>query len=86
MPYRTVRFDRVAPPPARGEACFTIWWDMHRRADGKGWSRAIESSEHEALQRAQRFLKLGFVVYAIKDPNGAVVMDEAQIIERFAAR
>ena len=48
--------------------------------------RAIESSEEDALQRAERFLKLGFVVYAIKKPKGAVFMDEAQITDLFAER
>lgn len=86
MRYRSTRSNGVRPPPSRSEACYTIWWDMHRRSGSEGWSRAVESSEDEALQRAERFLKLGFVVHAIKDPTGAVVMDEAQITERFAAR
>jgi hypothetical protein len=75
-------------PPARGEAqsIWTIWWDMHPRVGSEGWSRAVESSEEDALQRAERFLKLGFVVYAIKDPKGVVFMDEAQIAGHFAAR
>ena len=85
MPYRPAPFNGIAPTPAR-DACYTIWWDMHRRSGSEGWSRAIESSEIEALERAGRFLKLGFVVYAIRDPKGAVVMDEAQITERFAPR
>ena len=85
MAYRLVRSNGVSPAPSR-EACYTIWWDMRRRSGSEGWSRAVESSEDEALQRAERFLKLGFVVYAIKDAKGAVVMDEAQLIERFAPR
>lgn len=74
--------------PARGEAqmSWTIWWDIHRRSSGGGWSRAVESNEEDALLRAERFLKLGFVVYAINDPTGAVFMDETQISEHFAAR
>lgn len=43
----------------------------------------MENSEEDALHRAERFLKLGFVVYAIKDPGGAVFMDETQIIQHF---
>jgi hypothetical protein len=65
---------------------WTIWWDMHRRGGGEGWSRAVESSEEDALQRSERFLKLGFVVYAIRDPVGTIVMNEAQIIDRVASR
>jgi hypothetical protein len=86
MHYRHTRANALKP--ARGEAqlSWTIWWDMHRRPGSEGWSRAVESSEEDALQRAERFLKLGFVVYAIKDPKGAVFMDEAQIAGHFAAR
>jgi hypothetical protein len=61
---------------------WTIWWDMHRRPGKEGWSRAVESNEAEALQRAERFLKLGFVVYEITDPKGLVFMDEAAISKR----
>ena len=64
---------------------WTIWWDMHRRPGKEGWSRAVESNEAEALQRAERFLKLGFVVYEIRDPKGLVFMDEAAISKRFNA-
>ena len=64
---------------------WTIWWDMHRGIGSEGWNRAVESNEEDALLRAERFLKLGFVVYAIKDPKGAVFMDEVQISEHFVA-
>lgn len=88
MRYRTTRSGPFKPSPARGEANsnWTIWWDMRRRTGNEGWSRAIESSEEDALQRAERFLKLGFVVHAIKNPKGAVFMDEAQITGHFAER
>ena len=62
---------------------WTIWWDMHRRPGKDQWSRAAEKTEAEALERAHRFLKLGFVVYQIRDAKGAVFMDEAQIAQRF---
>jgi hypothetical protein len=73
----------VTAPAAEVTAPWTIWWDMHRRTGTAGWSRATEPTQDEALQRSERFLKLGFVVYAIRDPNGALFMDEAQITERF---
>jgi hypothetical protein len=61
---------------------WTIWWDMHRHAGAERWNRATEATESEALERAQRFLRLGFVVYAIRDPQGTMFMDEAQIRQR----
>jgi hypothetical protein len=87
MPYNQSRYSSHTFPSTRDARLnWTIWWDMHRRASSEGWSRAMESSEEDALQRTERFLKLGFVVYAIKDPNGATFMDEAQIADHFALR
>jgi hypothetical protein len=60
-----------------------VWWDIHRRHGKDQWSRAVEKTEAEAVERARRFLKLGFVVYEIRDDKGAVFMDEAQITQRF---
>jgi hypothetical protein len=77
------RRSNVTPPAAEVTSPWTIWWDMHRRAGTEGRSRATEPTEGEALQRTERFLKLGFVVYAIWDPGGAIFMNEAQIAERF---
>jgi hypothetical protein len=79
MPYRPSE-----PPSQAATTVWTIRWDLHRRPGTEGWSRAIEQTEQEALQRAERFLRLGFVVYAIIGPDGAVVMDESQITNRFA--
>ena len=56
---------------------WTIWWDMHRRPSGDRWTEA------GAMERAHRFLNLGFVVYEIRDAEGAVFLDEAQTLERF---
>ncbi len=82
MAYRYKR-SNVTAPAAEVTSPWTIWWDMHRRTGTAGWSRATEPTQDEALQRTERFLKLGFVVHAIRDPNGALFMDEAQIAERF---
>ena len=62
---------------------WTVWWDMRRHPGEAQWSRAVEKTQAEALDRAHRFLKLGFVVYQIRDTNGAVFMDEVQITQHF---
>jgi hypothetical protein len=62
---------------------WTISWDMHRHPGASRSSTAREQTEAAALERAERFLKLGFVVYDIKNPSGVIVMDEAQIAARF---
>jgi len=86
MRYRQTRQNVNGSLAARGDgsASWTIWWDLQRRSGSEGWSRATEGSEADAVQRAERFLRLGFAVYAIKDPNGALFMDEAQIASHFA--
>jgi hypothetical protein len=82
MAYRYKR-SNVSAPAAEVTSLWTIWWDMRRRAGTEGWSRATEPTQDEALQRTERFLKLGFIVYAIRDPRGTIFMDEAQIDEHF---
>jgi hypothetical protein len=56
---------------------------MQRRPGTERWSQATETTQEGALERAERFLKLGFVVYAIRDPKGDIFMDEARLTERF---
>ena len=85
MPYKQSYGSRASLRTVEAPLTWAIWWDMHRRPGTEGRSRAMESSEEDALQRAKRFLRLGFVVYAIHDPDGALFLDEAQIAERFAA-
>jgi hypothetical protein len=67
----------VGPP-------WTVLWDTTTPASGV-WSVARAVSEHDALERAAHFIKLGFVVHAIKDPAGAVFMDHGAVTSRFAA-
>jgi hypothetical protein len=79
---RATAFPPVTIPEKTNEE-WTIWWDIHRSTGG--WSRAIPQTEAGALDRAQHFIKLGFFVYAIRDPSGAVYMGEEEIATRFAA-
>src|SRR6185437_6771283 len=61
-----------------------VLWDTAARADDD-WSTVRTQSESSALERAAHFVKLGFIVHAIKDPTGAVVMNAAEIAARFGA-
>jgi hypothetical protein len=36
------------------------------------------------MERAAHFVKLGFIVHAIKDPSGTIVMNAGEIARRFA--
>ncbi|HEY3916407.1 MAG TPA: hypothetical protein VGL83_01380 [Stellaceae bacterium] len=60
-----------------------VLWDTTERSDGH-WSVVRAQSEANATECAAHFLKLGFVVHAIKDPSGTVVMDARSIAARFA--
>ncbi|HJU20347.1 MAG TPA: hypothetical protein VJ770_28160 [Stellaceae bacterium] len=61
---------------------WTVLWDTTARLDGH-WSTVRVQSEAAALERAAHFVMLGFVVHAIKDPSGIVVMNEKDIAGRF---
>ena len=56
-----------------------IIWDTTRRAEDDIRSTAVEKTKSDALDRARHMLRMGFVVYEIRDPSGAVVLDEPTI-------
>ena len=57
---------------------WTVLWQIKQPLDDS-WSSAEATSEQAAIDRATHFMRLGFVVHAIKNPSGAVVMDQAWI-------
>jgi hypothetical protein len=61
---------------------WTVLWDTTARAAGD-WSTVHAQSEAVALERAAHFVRLGFIVHAIMNPSGSVVMDAADIARRF---
>lgn len=60
-----------------------VLWDTTERSDGH-WSVVRVPTEASAIESAAHFLKLGFVVHAIKDPSGVVAMDAQAITARFS--
>jgi hypothetical protein len=64
---------------------WTVLWETAPRPDDQ-WSAVRTPTEGGALECAAHFLKLGFVVHAIKDPAGRIVMDAQSIEARFARR
>lgn len=60
-----------------------VLWETTERSDGH-WSAMRTQSEATAIECAAHFVKLGFVVHAIKAPSGADVMDAKSIAARFA--
>jgi hypothetical protein len=62
-------------------ALWTVTWDTRRQANA--FNTAYHKGQPDAVDCAKRFLRLGFVVYSIKDPEGSEIMDETAINERF---
>jgi len=56
-----------------------IIWDTTRRAENESRNTAVEKTKSVALDRARHMLRMGFIVYEIRDPDGAVCLDEAAI-------
>jgi len=67
-----VRGDHIEPtdngPP------WTVLWETSVRPNGQ-WSTARAGNRAAALDQAIHFVKLGFVVHAIKDPSGIVALN-----------
>lgn len=63
---------------------WTVLWETKKRDDDH-WNAVRTPSEASALECAAHFLKLGFVVHAIKNPLGNVVMDALSIKLRHAS-
>ena len=61
---------------------WAVIWDTSRKSVADGRNTAIEKSEEAALDRARHMLRLGFVVYEIRDPGGAAFLVEAGIRTR----
>jgi hypothetical protein len=68
--------------PASGMS-WSVLWETAARPDGQ-WSVARTQTEASAFESAAHFLKLGFVVHAIKDPAGRIAMNAESIEARFA--
>lgn len=58
---------------------WSIIWDTTRRAENEVRNAAVEKTKSAALDRARHMLRLGFIVYEIRDPSGAVFLDEPTI-------
>jgi hypothetical protein len=62
---------------------WSILWDTKRKPGSDGRNRAEEKSERAALERARHLLRMGFVVYEIRDPADALLFDEARLRQHF---
>lgn len=56
---------------------WTVIWDTTRNPEA--FNQAHHLTEAAAIDCARQFLRLGFIVYSIKDASGIETMDEAAI-------
>ncbi len=65
---------------------WTVIWDTKRQSGTDGRNTALEKFETSALDRARHMLRLGFIVYEIRDPTGLVFLEEAGIKQRLGSQ
>jgi len=53
-----------------------IIWDTTRRPEGDVRNTAVEKVQSAALDRARHMLRMGFIVYEIREPSGTLFLDE----------
>lgn len=63
---------------------WSIIWDTERKPEPSGRNTALEKTEQGALDRTRHMLRMGFIVYEIRQPSGSVYLEEAGLRERFA--
>ena len=56
-----------------------VIWDTTRRAENELRNTAVEKTKSDALDRARHLLRMGFIVYEIRDPSEGVFLDEPSI-------
>jgi hypothetical protein len=65
---------------------WSVIWDTTRRDESEGRNTALEKSEAAALDRARHLLRMKFIVYEIRAPQGSVSLEEAGIKARLGLR
>ncbi len=76
----------LSAPSADTGARWAVVWDTVRQSGTDGRNTALEKRESDALERARHILRMGFVVYEIREPSGSVVLEEGEIKKRFGAQ
>ena len=61
---------------------WAVVWDTSRKSETASHNTALEISERAALDRAKHLLRMGFVVYELRDSDGIVILDEPGIRDR----
>ncbi len=78
LPFRGPNWHAVAKTrSADPEPLWTVTWDTTRNPEAS--NQAHHLTEAAAIDCAKQFLRLGFIVYSIKDASGIETMNEEAI-------
>ena len=72
--YASSSWHRLSVTEADNGERWTIVWDTQRRPGVEGRSIAREKLERGALDCARHMLRMGFVVYEIRQPSGSIYL------------
>jgi len=78
----TLSWQHLSAREADTGARWTVIWDTKRNAASDGRNAAVEKVEAAAVDRARHLLRMGFVVYEIRDPSGSIFLNEAELRAR----
>jgi hypothetical protein len=78
----TLSWQHLAGHDADNGDRWSVIWDTQRRLDEGSRNTALEKFEASALSFARHMLKMGFIVYEIRNPSGSVFLEELGIKER----
>jgi hypothetical protein len=82
-PRSTSSWHHLSAPDSDNGKRWSIIWDVVRKPGSEGRSTALEKFEAGALDRARHILRMGFIVYEIREPSGSVYLEEGGLRERF---
>jgi hypothetical protein len=85
-PRSSMSWHHLSASQSDNGARWSIIWDTERKPAPDGRNTALEKLESGALARTRHILRMGFFVYEIREPSGAVYLDEEGIRERFSAQ
>ncbi len=82
----TLSWQHLSASDAESGKRWAVMWDTSRKPETASRNTALEGSERAALDRAKHLLRMGFVVYELRDADGIVVLDEPGIKDRLGIK
>jgi hypothetical protein len=82
----TLNWQHLSAPEADAGKPWAVIWDTTRKPGTDGRNTALESNERAALDRAKHILRMGFLVYELRDSTGALFLDEGGVRDRLGLK